>query len=79
MVKGPFPNEKYSKIMQYYQNFHSYPLILISKWSICLLKISQNGTKNKPLKQKSLKPLKAGNQFMVHIWTSNIPFFFNSK
>jgi hypothetical protein len=32
---GSFPNEKYSKIMQNSRNFHSYPLILIPKWSIC--------------------------------------------
>jgi len=46
LVKGPIPNEKYSKIMQNSQNFHSYPLILIPKWPICGLKISQNGTKS---------------------------------
>ena len=33
LVKGPFPNEKYSKIMQNSQNFHSYPLILIPNLS----------------------------------------------
>jgi hypothetical protein len=27
-VKGPFPNDKYSKIMQNSQNFHFYPLLL---------------------------------------------------
>ena len=40
-IKRPFPNEKYYKIMQ---NFHFYPFILIPKWTICRLKISQNGT-----------------------------------
>jgi len=30
-LKGPFPNEKYSKIMQNSQNFHFYPFILIPK------------------------------------------------
>jgi hypothetical protein len=45
-LKGPFPNEKYSKIMQNSQNFHSCPRNLIPKWPICRLKISQNGTKN---------------------------------
>ena len=29
LVIGPFPNEKYSKIMQNSQHFHFYPLILI--------------------------------------------------
>ena len=33
-VNGPFPNEKYSKIMQNSKNFHSCPLILILKWTI---------------------------------------------
>ena len=29
LVKGHFPTEKYSKIIENSQNFHSYPLILI--------------------------------------------------
>ena len=29
LVKGPFPNEKYSKIIENSQNFNFYPLILI--------------------------------------------------
>ena len=43
-MKRLFPNEKYSKIMQNSQNFHSCPLILIPKWSICRLRYSKNGT-----------------------------------
>ena len=31
LVKGPFPNEKYSKIMQNSQKFHSYPPYLDSQ------------------------------------------------
>ena len=47
LVKGPFPNEKYSKIIQ---NFHSYSLISIPKWAIWQLKNFQNGTKSSILK-----------------------------
>jgi len=46
LVKGPFPNEKYSKIMENSQKFHSYPVILIPKWPIWRLRISQNDTKS---------------------------------
>ena len=34
LVKGPFSNEKYSKIIQNSPNFHSYSLISIPKWAI---------------------------------------------
>jgi hypothetical protein len=43
-VKGPVYNGKYSKITQNSQNFNSYPFILIPKWPICQLEISQKGT-----------------------------------
>ena len=35
MSQGPFSNEKYSKIIQNSQTFHSYPHILIPKCQIC--------------------------------------------
>ena len=55
-VKGPFPNEKYPKIMQYSQNFHSCPRNLIPKWPICRLIISQNSTNSTIPKNTLINP-----------------------